>query len=168
VARKDDIADGIPADQPHISEEIGPHQLESDRFWFGKTFYNGEGSTGVGGFGYFDATTRSYRLYSPPEIHSWSVSAIRVENDFVWLGLHHRGEYGNTSGGLLRWDRKTEEVRLFDVRLSIGHIVRHRDTLYLGGNGIVRLRGDEIQSYFVDRIAGGRYQIVAREEGTMH
>jgi len=166
-ARKDDIANGIPADQPLISEEIGPHQLEGNRLWFGKTFYNGEGWTGVGGFGYFDAATRSYRLYSPPEIHRWSVSAIRVEPDFIWLGLYHRGEYGNNSGGLLRWDRKTEEVRLFDVRLSIGHIVRHHDTLYLGGNGIITLRGDQIQSYFVDRTAGGRYQIVPRGDVTV-
>jgi hypothetical protein len=161
-ARKDDIANGIPADQPHISEEIGPHQVESDRLWFGKTFYNGEGSTGVGGFGYFDATRRSYRLYSPPEIHRWSVSAIQVESDFIWLGLYHRGEYGNNSGGLLRWDRKTEEARLFDIRLSISHIVRHHDTLYLGGNGIGTLRGEEIQSYFVDRTVDGRYEIVER------
>jgi len=167
VARKDDIASGIPADQPHISEEIGPYQLESDRLWFGKTFYNGEGSTGIGGFGYFDAPTRSYRLYSPPEIHRWSVSAIQVEPDFIWLGLSHRGEYGNTSGGLLRWNRKTEEVRLFDVRLNIGHIVRHRDTLYLGGNGIVTLRGDEIRSYLVDRTKGGRYQVVAKGDGAV-
>ena len=133
-ARQDDIANGIPADQPHISEEIGPHQQEGNRLWFGKTFYNGEGWTGVGGFGYFDATTRSYRLYSPPEIHRWSVSAIRVEPEFIWLGLHHRGEYGSNSGGLfLRWDRKTEKTQLFNVRLHIGHIVRHRDTLYIGG-----------------------------------
>jgi hypothetical protein len=101
-ARQDDIARGIPADQPMISEEIGPHQLEGNRLWFGKTFYNGEGLTGVGGFGYFDATTRSYHLYSPPEIHRWSVSAIRVQPEIIWLGLYRRGEYGNNSGGLLR------------------------------------------------------------------
>ena len=163
-ARKDDIANGIPADQPLISEDIGPHQLEGDRLWFGKTFYNGEGRTGVGGFGYFDAAMRSYHLYSPPEIHRWSVSAIEVEPDFIWLGLYRRGEYGNNPGGLLRWDRKTGEPRLFDVRLSIGHIVRHRDTVYLGGNGVVTLRGEEIQSYFVDRTVNGRYEIV---EGTV-
>jgi hypothetical protein len=93
-ARQDDIANGIRADQPLISEEIGPHQLEGDRLWFGKTFYNGEGRTGVGGFGFFDGATRSYRLYSPPEIHRWSVSAMRVEPDFVWLGLYHFGEDG--------------------------------------------------------------------------
>ena len=64
-------------------------------------------------------------------------------------------------------DRKTEKTRLFSVRLHIGHIVRHRDTLYMGGfDGIDVLRDEQIQSYFVDRTAGGRYQIVARGERT--
>jgi hypothetical protein len=45
--------------------------------------------------------------------------------------------------------------------------VRHRDTLYMGGfDGIDVLRDEQIQSYFVDRTAGGRYQIVARGERT--
>jgi len=163
LARQDDIANGIPADQPHISEEIGSHQVEGDRLWFGKTFYNGEGVTGVGSFGYFDTATRTYRLYSPPEIHRWSVSAIRVEPDFVWLALYHRGEYGNNSGGLLRWNRKTEEVRRFNVHSFIDQISRHHDALYLSGfNGIDVLHGDEIRSYFVDRTVDGRYQIVER------
>jgi len=164
LARKDEIANGIPADQPLISEEIGPHQLEGNRLWFGKTFYNGEGRTGVGGFGYFDATTRSYRLYSPAEIYRWSVSAIRVEPDFIWLGLYHFGEYGGDPGDLfLRWDRKTEEVRRFTVRSFISQISRHHNALYLSGfDGIDVLRGDEIQSYFIDRTVNGRYQIVER------
>ena len=157
----------IPPDQADINEEIGPHQLEGGRLWFGKTFYNGEGSTGVGGFGYFDAATRSYRLYSPPEIHRWSVSSILVEPDFIWLALYHRGEYGNNSGGLLRWDRKTEQVRLFSVNTVINKIVRHDNALYMGAaDGIVVLRDDQIQSYFVDLDTDGRYQIVAREGST--
>ena len=57
LARPDDIANGIPPDQAEINEQIGPHQLEDGRLWFGKTFYNGEGLSGVGGFGYFDTGT---------------------------------------------------------------------------------------------------------------
>ncbi len=100
----------------------------------------------------------------PPEIHRWSVSAIRVEPDFIWLGLYHFGEYGGDPGDVfLRWDRKTEEVRLFNVRRFISQISRHRDALYLSGfDGIDVLRGDEIQSYFVDRTVDGRYEIVER------
>jgi len=167
LARPDDIANRTPSDYADINEQIGPHQLENGRLWFGKTFYNGEGSSGVGGFGYFDAATRSYRLYSPPEIQRWSVSSILVETNFIWLALVHRGEYGGNSGGLLRWNRKTERARLFSVSTYINKIVRHDNALYLGAvDGIDVLRDDQIQSYFVDRNTDGQYQIVAREGST--
>jgi len=50
------------------------------------------------------------------------------------------------------------------VSTVINKIVRHGDALYMGAvDGIVVLRDDQIQSYFVDRDTDGRYQIVARE-----
>src|SRR5580658_3200125 len=50
-----------PKKQPdsEFNETIGPHQVEGNRLWFGVTFYDGEGWTGTGGFGYFDASTAS-------------------------------------------------------------------------------------------------------------
>jgi hypothetical protein len=166
-ARPDDAKSFAQPDQAEMNEEIGPHQLEGDRLWFGKTFYNSEGSTGVGGFGYFDAATATYRLYSPPEIQRWSVSAILVEAHCIWLALYRRGEYGNNSGGLLRWDRETAQVRSFalpDVVTNIAtSIIQTGEVTYLGTtNGIIVLRGDQITSYFVDRTAGGRYIIATR------
>ena len=164
LARPDDIERGIPPDQAEINEEIGPHQLYDDRLWFGRTFYNGEGGTGVGGFGYFDTETRSFHIDSPPETHRWSVSAMLVEPGFVWLALYSRGEYGNEPGSLLRWNRKTEEVRLFNVRTVVHEIVRHDNALYMGAaDGIVVLRDDQVQNYFVDLATDGHYQIVTRE-----
>jgi hypothetical protein len=61
--RPDEAKAISPASAADIREQIGPYQAEGDRLWFGKTFYNGEGITGVGGFGYFDAASRSYRPY---------------------------------------------------------------------------------------------------------
>jgi hypothetical protein len=55
--------------------------------------------------------TAQYRIIAPPEIYAWSVSAILVEPDSVWLALYRRGEYGNYPGGLLRWDRKAARVQ---------------------------------------------------------
>ena len=132
--------------------EIGPHQLEGSRLWFGKTFYNSEGSTGVGGFGYFDAATATYHLYSPPEIQRWSVSAILVEAHCIWLALYRRGEYGNNSGGLLRWDRETAQVRkLCAIPDVVTHIATSGEVIYLGAtNGIITLHGDQFTSYFVE------------------
>jgi hypothetical protein len=163
-ARPDDAKSFLRPDQAEMNEEIGPHQLEGGRLWFGKSFYNSEGSTGIGGFGYFDAATAAYRLYSPPQIQRWSVSAILVEANSVWLALYRRGEYGNSSGGLLRWDRETAQVRSFAIPDTVTHIATGPgDVVYLGAtDGIVVIHGDQITSYFIDRTAGGRYMVAAR------
>ena len=137
--------------------------VEGGRLWFGKTFYNGEGATGLGGFGYFDTTTASYRLIAPPEIYPWSVSAILVEPQCVWLALDHRGEYGDYPGGLLRWDRKTATVRMFAVKTVVKGMAEAGGTLYLGaGDGIVTVKGEQVASYFVDARADGRCVVVGR------
>jgi hypothetical protein len=86
-------------------EVIGPYQVEGDRLWFGNQYYDGEGDSGVGAFGYFDMSRREYHLFSPPEIARWEVSALLVEPDAVWLPLDHFGEDISTSPvGLIRWD----------------------------------------------------------------
>jgi hypothetical protein len=150
-------------DPAEMNEQVGPHQVEGGRLWFGKTFYNGEGLTGVGGFGYFDADSAAYRLLVPPEIRKWSVSAILVEPECVWLALDHRGEYGNYPGGLLRWDRKTATVRMFKVETVVTGMVEASGTVYLGAtDGIVTVKGEQVASYFVDARADGKYQVVGR------
>jgi hypothetical protein len=161
LARPDDAKTPIQPDPAEMNEEIGPHQLEGARLWFGRTFYNSEGLTGVGGFGYFDTATAQYHLIAPPEIYAWSVSAILVEPESVWLALFRRGEYGNYPGGLLRWDRKAARVQHWDVASVVVNIARGGDAIWLGTvDGIVALRGDRVDSYFVDRSAAGRYLIV--------
>ena len=145
------------------NEQIGPHQLAGGLFWFGKTFYNGEGWTGTGGFGYFDPSTASYRIFALPEIAAWSVSAILVEADSVWLALDHRGEYGNYPGGLLRWDRNTQSVRHWDMAHIATGIVRSGNAIYMGlTDGIAVLRGERVVSYFVDRSQAGQYRMAER------
>jgi hypothetical protein len=152
----------VPA-VPEMKEEIGPRQVDTGRIWFGKTFYDAEGETGTGGFGYFDIATGTHHLYAPPEIQRWSVSAILVEPDFLWLALDHRGEYGNYEGGLLRWDRRTEQATHYNVHGIVGSIASQGDRLFLGAeDGMIVLRGEQIQSYFVDRAADGSYRIAPR------
>jgi hypothetical protein len=162
-ARPDDAKTYLHLDLAEMNEEIGPHQLAGGRLWFGKTFYNSEGATGLGGFGYFDTATARYRLIAPPEIYAWSVSAILVEPDSVWLALYRRGEYGNYPGGLLRWDRQAARVQHWDMPSVAVNIARAGETIWLGTvDGMVALRGDRVASYFVDRSPAGRYQMVLR------
>lgn len=162
-ARPDDAKSYNNPEQAQIHEEIGPYQVDGGLLWFAKTFYNGEGDTGLGGFGYFDPAVLSYRLISPPDIADWSVTSMLVEPDAVWLALSHRGEYGDTPGGLLRWDRTSTAIRKFDIRALATAMVRAGDSLYLGTtDGVIAIRGDRISSYFVDRGEDGSYLLVPR------
>jgi hypothetical protein len=163
-ARPDEANSHLQVDPAERNEQIGPHQMEGGRFWFGKTFYNSEGLTGVGGFGYFDTTTASYHLFAPPQIAAWSVSAILVEPDCIWLALYRRGEYGNYPGGLLRWDHLTSSVHHWDMPWIATGMARSGDAIYMGTtDGLAVLRGDRIAGYFVDRDTGGHYAISPRE-----
>lgn len=138
-------------------EAIGPHQVEGDRLWFGKSFYDAEGMRGVGAFGYFDARTRQYKLFSPPEVAPWEVSAILVEPDRVWLGLDHFGEDISTfPGGLAEWDRTTQTIHRFPVEFVITAITREGDSLRLTtAGGYALLANGSIRRFLVRANAKG-------------
>ncbi|HZS54053.1 MAG TPA: hypothetical protein VFA65_06600, partial [Bryobacteraceae bacterium] len=159
-------AEARSSSREEIHEEIGPYQVEGDRLWFGKTFYNSEGSTGVGGFGYFDVRSRSYKLLEPREVWDWAISALLVEPDAIWLGLVHYGEGADISGGLLRWDRVTATARHYDLKAELHQIMRWGDDLYLAtGDGIEVLRAGRIDRYIVDSMPNGKFHVVECEGG---
>ena len=152
-----------------IQDSIGPWQQDGQQIWFTKNFYDGEGSSGVGGFGYFDLNDKSLHMLQPPEIADWSVSAIDVEPDAVWMALIHNGEYGGSSGGLLRYDRQTGSVRQIafpDIGLRLNHaggkIIAATDF----GFAVVDtdrylIDGYFIDRYFIDRTTDGRLRVAA-------
>lgn len=130
-------------------EVIGPSQVEDGKIWFGKAFYDGEGSSGVGAFGYFDTITRSYMLFSPPEVPPYEVSAILVQRDTVWLGLDHFGEDVSTyPGGLVRWDKSTHEARRYPLEFVVSGIEAEGDSLRLQTrDGYAVLRDSKLQRF---------------------
>jgi hypothetical protein len=146
------------SNQYEREEVIGPHQLQGDKLWFGKSFYDGEGMRGVGAFGYFDTATRQYRLYSPPEVAACEISAILVEPDVVWVALDHFGEDISTfPGGLARWNRQTHAVRRYAIEFVVTIITRQNDSLRLTTNGgYALLKNDALDRYQVRTNASGR------------
>jgi hypothetical protein len=125
---------------------------------------DGEGHTGVGGFGYFDAELEEYRLFSPPEIVNWSVSAIGVEADAVWMALVNNGEWGGTSGGLLRFDRQSQAVQQFALPDIATACLRVGDSIVFPTSfGIALVEGGEVKRYFVDRTSDGRWRVAPAE-----
>ncbi|MGP0076513.1 MAG: hypothetical protein ACLPWF_31750 [Bryobacteraceae bacterium] len=122
----------LATDHYDRQEVIGPYQIEDGKIWFGKSYYDSEGETGVGAFGYFDTSTRTYTLFSPPEVARYEVSAILVERDRVWLALDQFVEDISTvPGGLVRWDRSTHEIQKYPLEFAVDSIQRDGTSLRL-------------------------------------
>jgi hypothetical protein len=138
---------------------------EDGRIWYGKSFYDGEGSTGVGGFGYFDLQSRQLHPFDPREIADWSVSAMSVGPDDVWMSLVNNGEGSSLSGGLLRFDRQSEQVEPVaypDVGLAM---LRLGDQVLIGSDyGIAVVTGKSVRRFFVDRMSNGRFRVAEATE----
>ena len=161
AARPQRVKDGYVREGTELNESIGPWQREDGGVRFGKTFYDGEGSTGVGGFGYFNQKEKKLQLFDPPEIADWSVSALDVTGDAVWMALVNNGEYGGSSGGLLRYDRHSHVARrlsLPDIALRLDHV--NGKILAATDFGFAVVAGDKITRFFVDQTTDGRWRVV--------
>lgn len=152
-----------PRQVGEILDHIGPYQVAGNLLWFGKTFYDGEGLTGVGGFGYFDLMSRRYAMFAPAALLDWSASAILVEPDAIWTGLVNRPEGAENSGGLLRYDRNTTQTLLFPVKSVITNIVRYNGALYLGTvHGLYVMRGSTFTRYLIEPALDGSIDLIER------
>ena len=163
AARPRRVQDGYTREQTtEIQDSVGPWQEEGGRTWFGKTFYDGEGSNGVGGFGYLDWNDGKLHVFTVPEIADWSVSAIAVAPDAVWMTLVANGEWGPSSGGLLRYDRQTVAVRRFEFPDVAVQLIRAGGKILAATDfGIAVVDGDRVKRYFIDRTPDGRLQVAA-------
>jgi hypothetical protein len=159
-ARPERVKDGYVREGTTIEETLGPVKPEGDKLWFGKTFYDGEGNSGVGGFGYFDTADRQYYLFTPPEVVDYAISAIRVEPGAVWISIYHAGEWGDSPAGVLRYDRKTHAVRKYDLPDDVnGFVASGNRLLAYTRLGIAIIEDDQTTRYFVDRTTDGRLRL---------
>jgi len=150
---------GMP-DVSGLNETIGPWQLVDGQLWFGLTFYDGEGLTGVGGFGWFDTATESFEVLRPREMAEWSASAILVEEEAVWLGMMRRPEGMEYSGGLLRWDREAGTARRWPEVPLVRELRREGERLLVGGQGGgAVVEGDRVEVYVTDVDRAGRMRL---------
>ena len=140
------------SEQYERQEVIGPYEIENGRMWFGKQYYDSEGMRGVGAFGYFDSSNRTYKLFSPPEVTRYEISAILVQPDCVWLGLDQFVEdIEKVPGGLVRWDRITQAVQRYPLEFVVDGIRAEGDSLRLETrDGYALFRGGALRRFLSD------------------
>lgn len=163
--RPGQVRNGYTPNVAEFDDEIGPTQVFDGTLWFAKTFYDGEGLTGVGGFGYFDAHAKMYKIYSPPEVVDWSASSMLVEPEALWIGLTSRGEYGDRSGGLLRFDRKTGTCSRLALPDLIYEIVRVGNSLVVATDfGAALIEDGKVRRFMLDQTRRGQLQVSEASE----
>jgi hypothetical protein len=142
----------LTPDRYERQEVIGPYQIEGARIWFGNSYYDGEGMRGVGAFGYFDTSTRKYTLFSPPEVARHEISAILVEPDRVWIALDRFGEdISRSPGGLVRWNRTTQEIQKYRLEFGVVGIQLEGDSLRLKArDGYALFRDGRLRRFLAD------------------
>lgn len=157
----------LQASEPGVlfdnDESIGPHQVVGDTLWFGKAFYDSEGSSGVGGFGSFDPVTREFRMLAPAELLDWSVEAMHVADDAVWMSLASHQEYDDGNGGLLRYDRATGALRHVALPFIGRHLTRVGDVVLVATEiGLTIVSGNDVRHWFIDVLRDGRLRLIER------
>jgi hypothetical protein len=160
-ARPGRVRDGYSRRSTQIREVVGAFQVVGDRTWFGKAFYDGEGTTGVGGAGYFDAGTAQFTMLPIDELVPWSTSALLVENDDLWLGIVTYPEGPTRSGGLLRYDFATRLTSRYEVTDMAMSLLRQNESLFIGtSNGLYVLRDGRMTRFRYEPNLEGKFEPV--------
>ena len=160
-ARPNRVKDGYVEEGTTIEETLGPYQIVGSRIWFGKTFYDGEGTTGVGGLGYFDTGASRYTMLPLAQMAGWSTSALLIESDVIWAALVGYPEGEAYGGGLIRYDVKSRRTRSYPTDQVISQIFRFQDRLLLTSpNGAYQLKDNTLFGYRVEPNINNRFILV--------
>ncbi len=129
-SRRERVGDGYDKDSTTLESEIGPWQLADGQLWFGLSFYDGEGISGVGGIGTFDFATRKYQIGYLKEIAGESAFVIRVEPQTIWLGLGVHPEGTDVGTGIAKISRADHAVVRYKAPGIVNSFVRVGDRLF--------------------------------------
>jgi hypothetical protein len=158
----------LPDKQPpaEIESDIGPYVERDGKIWFATTFYDGEGTSGIGAIGSFEIASRRYEMQYLPEIVHWSASTMILDGDDLWIGLKQRPEGAEIGRGLLRYNIATGTAQLFPIPDVIFTLGFAGDALYCGtSHGLYMLRADHLAQLRFEPDVTGRLIMIPRPIG---
>lgn len=112
---------------------VGPSAIVGEQLWFGLKFYDGEGMSGVGGFGVLDPASGRLQVRYPPAMADWSVASLAVEDSVLWLGLASYGEGSTSGGGVARYDIRNGRLSRYDLPGVVTGILPAGSAVYFAG-----------------------------------
>jgi hypothetical protein len=159
-ARPRRVRDGYREGDTKIDESPAAWQKADGGVWFGKTFYDGEGLSGVGDIGFL-SDAGQYTWLRLPEMADWSAEALLVEPSTIWAARVRHPEGELDSGGLLEYDRRARISRVHECPDVIHSIVHLGAAIFLGTtHGLDVLRDGALTGYRMEPDVNGRFVVV--------
>lgn len=137
------VGDGYDKETTSLENEIGPWRLVDGKVWFGLNFYDGEGSSGIGGIGSFDLSTRKFQISYLKEIAGDSSFAMLVEPDTIWLGLGVQPEGADSGTGIAKINRSDHSVVRYKAPGIVNAFVRSGDKVFAATTDGMMVFGDD-------------------------
>lgn len=129
-----------------LEAEIGAFDVRNGEIWFGLSFYDGEGISGVGGWGRFDPRDGRYRIRWGEPAPNLSVSALLHDGEALWLGLVGRHEWSLRAAGLVRLDLSDSSTQRFALPGVVDLLCPADGALWVGSrDGLFRLHGGTLE-----------------------
>ena len=147
--RPETVEDGYSKEDTSIETEIGASQIDGDRIRFGLGFYDGEGTTGVGGIGSFDLKSKKFEVTYLKDIAGFSVYSMLVEPDSIWLGLGVQPEGSVYPQGIAKISRKNKSVKLYKIPNLVNTIKRVGKAIYVGTTDGIVIYGDDGSTKYI-------------------
>lgn len=139
-------ADSVARSPDALEDDFGAFDVRDEVIWFGLTFYDGEGVSGVGGFGRFDTRTGRYEIRWGEPSATLSVTALIHDGQALWVGLAGRHEYSDSGEGVVRLDPASGATRHYDVPGVVAVLCPAGGAVWAGTDrGLYRLSGGGVE-----------------------
>lgn len=129
-----------------LEAEIGAFDVRDGQLWFGVSFYDGEGISGVGGWGRFDPRENRYEMHWGSPVADASVTAMVHDGEALWFGLARRREWTIQGAGLAVLTLSDGTTRRFDVPGVVDVLCPVDGVLWVGTReGLFRLHDGTVE-----------------------
>jgi len=129
--KHDDTFEALDLGYVGFGNEIGPYLIENGEVVFGISFYDGEGSTGLGGIGFYDLIKKTYNINYIKEIADKSIGKMFFYKNELWSTLYQGGEGADYHYGVMKYNIDSEKYQVYDIPGKVDVIISWKDFVFV-------------------------------------
>lgn len=143
-----------------FENEISSYFVKNNKIIFGVSFYDGEGSTGIGGVGVYDISKKSYDIHYIKDIANKSIGKMFLYGDNLWSALYHGGEGAKYHLGILKYNLNDKSYQVYDIPGEVDVVISWKDFVFVNtSKGFYQIK-ENVKKGFFEINSEGDYKLV--------